>query len=182
MKLRITAAFLLILFLAPVAMAGHDYRQGAYASTHQWARYYADTAIAQVRQNRRQHCNYYGQRWSDSHYDHLNWALRVSRGHAQSEINQRERDLRHCQDRHGRYYRDDGRYYNSYGHDYRGNGRYYGHKNHAYGHHKRDHRNDWRDHRSNRHDEGRHDGRDPNRDRGDDRRGSRDRHDRRRGG
>ena len=179
MKAKTTAAVLSLLFLAPVAMADHDYRRGFHASASQWAHYYAETALRQVHQNRRQHCNYYGQRWSGSYHDHYHWALRVSRGHAQSEINRRDRDLAHCRVRHGGYY-------NYYGHDYYGHGRHHSKRGHARPHHGHRHRQydnayDWRGHGSRSHGN-RRDGRDDHQGRHDDRRGRDDGRDRRRGG
>jgi hypothetical protein len=139
-----------LMLLAPAALAGHPQQRGYGYSQHEWARYYADTTIRQVHQNRRLYCNYHGQRWSPSYQQHFRWALRVSRGSAQSEINHRRRDLDHCLAQRGHYPgRYDWRGYGSRGYDWH-HDRYRiphrhgtpGHPGHRFDHHRRDNEHD----------------------------------------
>jgi hypothetical protein len=110
MKFMLQALLLSMFASSGAALADHPRYGSHYLAQHEWARYYADTAIHQVHQSRYQHCGYHGQRWSGDYRDHYHWALRVSRGQARSEINRRDRDLRYCFHHRSGYhgYRDHG--------------------------------------------------------------------------
>jgi hypothetical protein len=142
-----TAVLFPLILIAPIAAADHDHRRVPGPSQHEWARYYADTTLRQVHQNRWQHCNYHGQRWSPRYNEHFEWALHVSRGKARSEINRRERDLTHCLARkrsrhnHGAWH-----YWRDYRHGWRSHGE------HGYRHYPRQHDHGARRHHDNRRD------------------------------
>ncbi|HSM69268.1 MAG TPA: hypothetical protein VK830_06095 [Xanthomonadales bacterium] len=96
-------ATLLILALSTVpawAVASHDYQRISPAE-HQWALYYAETAVRQSRIALRSRCGYHGNRWSTHFRQHYDWALRKSRHKAQVEIDRRSKALHHCESRYG---------------------------------------------------------------------------------
>lgn len=96
-------ACILILALSAVpawAVASHDYQRISPAE-HQWAVYYAETAVRQSRMALRSRCGYHGNRWSTHFRQHYDWALRKSRHKAKVEIDRRSKALHHCGSRYG---------------------------------------------------------------------------------
>jgi hypothetical protein len=113
-----------MLALSGTAFADHDDRRRGYAPRHHWAhdhasdfarrrgygvrpkygqvgrngfaRWYADTALAQARQNHRYGCRERGNAWTTDWYDHYRWAMRVSRNEAMQQVEIRDRRLGRC--------------------------------------------------------------------------------------
>lgn len=78
----------------------HDGYRGAREHVRRsgFARWYADTAVAQVRESRQFGCHRGPSRglWSPSWQAHYRWALRASRHEAMREIRRRDRRLERC--------------------------------------------------------------------------------------
>ncbi|NIP17596.1 MAG: hypothetical protein GWM87_05180, partial [Xanthomonadales bacterium] len=79
MKTRTPLIVTCLLLIAPAALADYDRRLGAHVTQYEWARFYADTALRQVRHSRQVHCGFHGGHWSLDYYVHFNWALGNSR-------------------------------------------------------------------------------------------------------
>lgn len=91
-----------LLALPLTSLAGHDsWRIGA--AQHNWANYYAETAVRQARTARRLGCGYHDSRWHTQYRSHYEWALRKPRRSGEVEIDRRDKGLRACQVRHGRF-------------------------------------------------------------------------------
>jgi hypothetical protein len=142
MKLKTPAIIgMFLLALAPAAEAEYDQRLGAHVSHYQWAEFYADTAMRQVREGQRGHCGFHGGHWSPDHYTHFNWALGTTRHKGWVVIDRRSAALAKCRARHGSYYRGGNHHYpyhrpdfRRFWFDFRHGKRYYGHYRHGYRH------------------------------------------------
>lgn len=114
-----------LLALPLTSLAGHDsWRIGA--AQHNWATYYAETAVRQARAALRLGCGYHGARWLAHYRPHYDWALRKPRRSGEVEIDRRDRGLQDCRLRYGRfggYDRHDGYYDRRWHRDRRGHDR-----------------------------------------------------------
>ncbi len=61
-----------------------------------FARWYADTATSQVRENHRYGCRGKGNAWTTNWYDHYRWALNTRRDRAMREVEKRNQRLQRC--------------------------------------------------------------------------------------
>ena len=62
----------------------------------EWAQKYAETAVAQQRENLSLRCGFRGNRWHADYDSHYRYALRVNKGTARAEAQQRESALLNC--------------------------------------------------------------------------------------
>lgn len=104
MKAFLISMTMVVLTLSNTAMAGHDGWRGGYGGHrdygYRWredfARWYADTALAQARQNHRYGCREKGNAWTTDWYDHYRWAMRAHRREAMRQVEIRDRRLARC--------------------------------------------------------------------------------------
>jgi hypothetical protein len=102
--------FVSLLTLPAISFAGHDPWR-INATQHNWAIYYAETAVSQARNALRLGCGYAGARWTSHYRPHYDWALRKPRRSGEVEIDRRAHALEECRLRYGRFgnhYRHDG--------------------------------------------------------------------------
>lgn len=91
-----------LLALPLTSLAGHDsWRIGA--AQHNWATYYAETAVRQARAALRLGCGYHDGRWHTHYRSHYEWALQKPRRSGEVEIDRRDRGLQACRLRYGRH-------------------------------------------------------------------------------
>lgn len=100
MNLKSVLILLLLAGLSAPAYAGHPSQDRRLSVQHLWAVEYAETALRQVREARRQGCGFTGNRWSMNYRNHYEWALRTERRKGLIEIDRRNEALGSC---HGRY-------------------------------------------------------------------------------
>lgn len=113
MKLKNIFTLLLLAGLSSPVLAAHPYRDRGPSGPHIWAVEYAETAMRQARDARRQSCGFSGNRWSMTYRDHYEWALKKDRRKGLVEIDRRNEALNSCRARY-----TNGRGGNS--HDYQG--------------------------------------------------------------
>lgn len=113
MKLKTILTLLLFTGMSTQAFAAHPYQGNRPAGAHLWAMEYAETALRQSREARRQSCGFTGNRWSMSYRDHYEWASRKERRKGLVEIDRRNEALNACRARYA------GSHGNSYGHSNR---------------------------------------------------------------
>lgn len=104
MNLKIFFTLLLLAGLSSPVLAAHTYRDRGPSGPHIWAVEYAETALRQSREARRQSCGFTGNRWSMNYRDHYEWALRKERRKGLVEIDRRNEALNSCRTNyaHGR--------------------------------------------------------------------------------